>query len=109
VRGLAGGKPISVEVPVERIAPHSALTRIWARAGIRDLSDRALVAADAAPTRRRSRDVALRHGLVSPFTAFIAVDAASQTGPGAATVVPVAVPVPAGVNYDRTVAPRPPR
>jgi Ca-activated chloride channel family protein len=106
VRGLAGGKPVSVEVPVERIAPYPSLTRIWARAGIRDLTDRAMVAADARPYEAQIKDVALRHGLVSPFTAFIAVDAASRTGPGAATVVPVAVPVPAGVEYERTVAPR---
>jgi Ca-activated chloride channel family protein len=109
VRGLAGGRSISVEVPVERIAPHPGLTRIWARAGIRELTDRAIVAADARPYQAQIKDVALRHGLASPFTAFIAVDAASQTGPGAATVVPVAVPVPAGVKYERTVAPRPTR
>jgi hypothetical protein len=41
--------------------------------------------------------------LMSAFTAFVAVDSARRTEGTAAGTVPVAVPVPEGVNYDTTV------
>lgn len=103
VSGRAGGQLVTVRVPIERITPHPALVKVWARAGIGDLFDKAIVAADARPYAAQIKDVALRNGLVSPFTAFVAVDAATKTSGAAGTLVPVAVPVPEGVRYDRTV------
>ena len=49
------------------------------------------------------RDTAIKFGLVSDYTAFIAVDSSRRTkgDHGVSTKVPV--PVPAGVPYDTTV------
>ena len=53
---------------------------------------------------RQIKQVALDYGLMSAFTAFVAVDSTRRTkGTGAATV-PVAVTVPEGVNYETTVS-----
>jgi Ca-activated chloride channel family protein len=49
------------------------------------------------------RQVALDYGLMSAFTAFVAVDTTRKTGGREGTTVPAAVPVPDGVNYDSTV------
>jgi Ca-activated chloride channel family protein len=47
--------------------------------------------------------IALDYGLMSTFTAFVAVDSTRTTEGKQGTTVPVAVPVPEGVNYDTTV------
>jgi len=44
------------------------------------------------------KQVALDYGLMSAFTAFIAVDSSQQTAGTEGTTVPVAVPVPEGVK-----------
>ena len=49
--------------------------------------------------------VALDFNLVSPHTAFVAVDASRRTAGKPAITTPVAVPVPEGVNPDKTLEP----
>ena len=49
------------------------------------------------------KQVALDYGLMSAFTAFVAVDSTRQTEGKEGTTVPVAVPVPEGVKYETTV------
>jgi Ca-activated chloride channel family protein len=49
------------------------------------------------------KQLALDYSLMSAFTAFVAVDSASQTRGERARTVPVAVPVPEGVSYHKTV------
>lgn len=49
------------------------------------------------------RQLALDYGLLSAFTAFVAVDASRRTEGEHGVTVPVAVPVPDGVRYDTTV------
>ena len=49
------------------------------------------------------KQVALDYGLMSAFTAFVAVDSTRKTSGDQGTTVPQAVPVPDGVNYDTTV------
>ena len=41
---------------------------------------------------------------MSPFTSFIAVDASRVTAGNGSTAVPVAVPVPEGVDYHKTLS-----
>ena len=53
------------------------------------------------------KQVALDYGLMSAFTAFIAVDSTRQTEGTEGTTVPVAVPVPEGVKYHTTVPEKP--
>jgi len=49
------------------------------------------------------KQVALNYGLLSAFTAYVAVDSTHRTDGTEGTTVPVAVPVPEGVKYDTTV------
>jgi Ca-activated chloride channel homolog len=53
---------------------------------------------------KKVKDVALEYRLLSPFTAFIALDASRRTLGEQGTTVPVAVPVPDGVRYETTVS-----
>jgi len=59
--------------------------------------------AKAAVKHRHIKQVALDYDLMSAFTSFVAVDSLTQTRGGPGTTVPVAVPVPQGVNYKTTV------
>jgi len=105
--GRVGGRRRTVQVPVrlaregggdDRLA--RAMRAVWARTQIADLLDEA-TREPIADLSHRVRDLALRHGLMSPFTGFIAVDATRRTDGTHGTTVPV--PVPDGVNYSTTV------
>ncbi|MCA9311711.1 MAG: hypothetical protein KDA21_10930, partial [Phycisphaerales bacterium] len=84
---------------------HAALATLWARARIAHLMR------DPDSTRRSPFDdqrsaivhTALRYNLVSPYTAFVAVDAARRTAGDSGVTVAVPTPVPEGVRYDTTV------
>jgi len=75
---------------------------VWARTKIADLSDRALLDASSELTDE-IKQTALDFGLVSDFTAFVAVDSSRVTAGREGTTVPVTVPVPDGVKYRTTV------
>jgi len=49
------------------------------------------------------RATAIEYGLLSQYTAFVAVDSSRVTEGSSGTTVPVPVPVPAGVKYETTV------
>ncbi len=49
------------------------------------------------------RQTALDYSLMSPFTAFVAVDGATRTAGDHGITVTQPVPVPEGVRYDTTV------
>jgi Ca-activated chloride channel family protein len=110
VRGKVGGKARELAVPVDLdgAESHAALAQVWARMRIADLEDRATWS--AAPEQRELaheiKKVALEFGLMSEFTAFVAVDSATRTAGAHGTTVPVAVPVPEGVKYETTVQER---
>ncbi|MEM1424833.1 MAG: hypothetical protein AAGH64_12635 [Planctomycetota bacterium] len=104
VRGRTGDAdmtlPIAFEADEHR---HPALADLWARAYIAEEINHALRTPGVDPSRA-IRDVAIDHGLLSPFTAFIAVDSARVTSGdfGVTTVQPVNMPE--GVRYDTTVS-----
>jgi Mg-chelatase subunit ChlD len=103
ITGFAANEGVLIRVPMEENSEsqHRGIPAIWARMKIADLSDLSL---ETAPERNDIiRQVALDYGLMSAFTAFVAVDSARRTEGTAAGTVPVAVPVPEGVNYDTTV------
>ena len=106
VIGTAGGRPMELTVPAQlddAAATHKGLPAVWARMKIADLEDRMSYDANG-KLPRQIKQVALDYGLMSAFTAFVAVDSTRRTkGTGAATV-PVAVTVPEGVNYETTVS-----
>jgi len=106
VKGRLGGKPHEIRIPVDLDDPaarHEALAKVWARAQIASWHDRMAYAATPDELADLIRDTALTYGLVSDYTAFLAVDSSRRTEGSGGTTVPVPVPVPQGVRYDTAV------
>jgi Ca-activated chloride channel family protein len=105
VAGWVGGSEKKIRIPVEfdRSAPtHPGLACVWARKRIEDLSTR--TAYDMNPSLSGEiKQVALQYGLMSAYTAFLAVDSTRTTAGDHGVTVVVPVPVPDGVRYDTTV------
>jgi Ca-activated chloride channel family protein len=106
VNGLAGESPVQVALPAaaggEGASTDGALPSVWARMKIAELADQSAYVPDRELLDEIKR-VALDYGLLSPFTAFVAVDSTQRTRGSEGTTVPVAIPVPEGVNYKTTV------
>ncbi|MBN1421469.1 MAG: VWA domain-containing protein [Planctomycetes bacterium] len=104
VMGTVGGERREVRIPVDPscAGSHPGIASVWARRKIMTLADEEV--SDPSPEiAGRIRDVALEYGLMSAYTAFVAVDSLTRTAGDHGTTVPVAVPVPAGVKYETTV------
>jgi Ca-activated chloride channel family protein len=105
VAGKVAGQPFEFAVPVDTngiATTHAGLPSVWARMKIADLAEQSIYAPNTEwPVQ--IKQVALDYGLVSDFTAFIAVDASRVTEGAEGSTVPVAVPVPEGVSYKTTV------
>jgi Ca-activated chloride channel family protein len=106
VTGAMAGRPVQMAVP---IAPTPEATRsaaipcAWARKKIADLTlDQAVSNDPAIPAHIRG--LALQYNLLSPYTAFLAVDTAIRTAGDHGVSVSVPVPVPEGTRYDTTVS-----
>lgn len=105
VSGKAGQTRLRIPVTVRQSAALDstpALPAIWARNRIAELLERS----HHDPSGRAAdqiRRTALDYQLLSPFTAFLALDASRRTAGETATTVPVSVPVPEGVRYETTV------
>jgi Ca-activated chloride channel family protein len=91
--------PTKVDSPT---ATHRGLPSVWARMRIADLADQATYRSEL-NLPEQIKQVALDYGLMSAFTAFVAVDSTRRTEGKEGTTVPVAVPVPDGVKYETTV------
>lgn len=119
LNGLVGTRPVSVTVlpgatqdtgatedaRAASVTRHRGIAAVWARHRIADLMMSATRAPELrAQVRRQVTDTALNYGLMSDFTAFVAVDSLSQTTGAFGTTVVVPVPVPEGVRYDTTVS-----
>jgi Ca-activated chloride channel family protein len=105
INGLAAGQPLQVAIPAPLSsagAEHTGLPSVWAGMKIAELADQFTYRPDAELPEAIKR-VALDYGLMSPFTAFVAVDSTRRTDGSEGTTVPVAVPVPEGVKYKTTV------
>src|SRR5438034_1557744 len=103
--GNATGRPVELTIPAtadEPAATHRGLPSVWARMKIADLADQATYE-NREDLPGQIKQVALDYGLMSAFTAFVAVDSTRQTQGKEGTTVPVAVPVPEGVKYETTV------
>jgi Ca-activated chloride channel homolog len=104
ITGKVGSKTWRVPVRVERTdTAGKSLASIWARAKIASLTDQSLDAGAGARWPEAVRQTALDFNLVSAYTAFVAVDATTSTSGPTARTIPVAGPVPAGVNHDTTI------
>ena len=105
VSGKVGGETESFALsvdPDDATAKHTGIACVWARTKIADLADQAThVRGDELPNEITR--VALDYGLMSAYTAFIAVDSLTRTAGDHGVTVAVPVPVPDGVRYDTTV------
>jgi Ca-activated chloride channel family protein len=105
LNGMAAGQPFQVTTPAlisSAGTSHEGVSAVWARMKIAELADRSTYQPDP-ELPETIKHVALDYGLMSPFTAFVAVDSARRTEGSEGTTVPVAVPVPEGVKYKTTV------
>jgi Ca-activated chloride channel family protein len=102
--GKAGKSRIKVPMNAKSSTGETspALPSVWARAKIAELMEREAIRRDS-NVQRQIEKTALDYQLLSPYTAFLALDASRRTEGATATVVPVAVPVPEGVKYETTV------
>ncbi|MFT3683846.1 MAG: VIT domain-containing protein [Phycisphaerales bacterium] len=106
VTGRVGNSTVTMEVQPTQAAGDGgrAVSAIWARQKLMDLEERALVENWGGTQYADSvRRVALENGLVSAFTALIAVDSSVRTAGTSGVSVAVPVPTPEGVRYDTTV------
>lgn len=95
-------RDLFVSADAENSASHRGLPAVWARTKIADIADRSTYeGGDELPDE--IRQVALEYGLMSQFTAFVAVDSFSKTAGDYGTTVSVPVSVPDGVRYETTV------
>jgi Ca-activated chloride channel family protein len=109
ISGMAGGarRTYSVRVDLETAGAGAVdLSKIWARAHIAHLTDQMLRQCSA-QVRDEIRATALAHGLLSSFTAFLAVDTTRRTEGTSGTTVDMPVPVPEGTRYETTVPQHP--
>jgi Ca-activated chloride channel family protein len=105
INGMAAGQPVQVSVPAplgSAAAADNSIPAVWARMKMAELADQSTYLTDS-ELPEAIKHVALDYGLMSPFTAFVAVDSTHRTEGSEGTTVPVAVPVPEGVKYKTTV------
>lgn len=101
VAGRVDDREKEIRVPMKSAA-HPGIACVWARKRIEDLATQATYnAGSALPTE--IKQVALEYGLMSAYTAFVAVDSTQITAGDHGVTVAVPVPVPEGVRYDTTV------
>lgn len=107
VGGRVGMQPASFAVAVDEedaARSHAGIAAVWARLKIKDLAQSAVTdPASADAVRTQITQTALDHGLMSAYTAFVAVDSTRQTAGDYGTTVAVPVPTPEGVRYETTV------
>jgi len=108
VKGTASGmrREIPLTVNLDAAASHPGVPLVWARTYIADLANRATYSRDADELAQQIEDVALEYGLMSAYTAFVAVDSLTRTAGDHGITVRVPVPVPEGVRYETTVRER---
>lgn len=105
VNGKVGDLTQEMEIPVDlgnAADTHPGIACVWARKKIETLGNQA-VYANNPDLPGEIRQVALEYGLMSSYTAFIAVDSSRKTEGDHGITVSVPVPVPDGVRYDTTV------
>jgi Ca-activated chloride channel homolog len=104
----------AIEVPIAFMPPSAeaseanrrALSKVWARATIAEMSEtgrRGEVLASGETALEGIRRVAIEHGLVSPLTSFVAVDASEALPQPGTRTIRQAVPVPQGIDPTTTI------
>ena len=108
VEGRVGGERRSFTVPTDDSiarAEHSGIAAVWARMKIADLMNQHnYTRIHRGEQQQAITHVALRHNVMSAYTAMVAVDSLTRTAGQFGTTVAVPVPVPEGVRYETTVS-----
>jgi len=110
ITGSIGDLTQEIAIPVDldpsspacRTATHPGIACVWARKRIETLANQATYDADP-DLSGQIKQVALEYGLMSAYTAFVAVDSSRKTAGDHGVTVAVPVPMPEGVRYDTTV------
>ena len=103
VKGKVSGELLQMSIPVgEESEKHEGIASVWARKRIEELANRMNYDRDR-DLPGEIKEVALEYGLMSAYTAFVAVDSSRKTEGDHGVTVAVPVPVPDGVRYDTTV------
>jgi len=105
VTGNIGDLTQEIAIPVnlsDSASTHQGIACVWARKQIETLANQATYDTDP-DLPGEIKQVALEYGLMSTYTAFIAVDSSRKTTGDHGVTVAVPVPVPDGVRYDTTV------
>ena len=105
ITGKAGDQHQDISIPVDlgdSAATHPGIACVWARKRIEDLANQA-VYDENRDLPGEIKQVALEYGLMSAYTAFLAVDSSQKTAGDHGVTVAVPVHVPDGVRYDTTV------
>jgi Ca-activated chloride channel family protein len=104
IAGRVGQYDREIRIPVkfDNRATHPGIACVWARKRIEDLATQATYNASSC-LPAEIKQVALQHGLMSAYTAFVAVDSTQTTAGDHGVTVAVPVPVPEGVRYETTV------
>ncbi|MEN6335352.1 MAG: VIT domain-containing protein [Phycisphaerales bacterium] len=104
IAGRAGEDDKEIRIPVkfDGRSTHPGIACVWARKRIEDLAAQATYNASST-LPNEIKQTALEYGLMSAYTAFIAVDSTQTTQGDHGVTVAVPVPVPDGVRYDTTV------
>ncbi len=105
INGKVGDLKQEIAIPVNLSnseAAHHGVACVWARKKIETLANRATYDNNK-ELPEEIKQVALEYGLMSAYTAFVAVDSSRQTSGDHGITVAVPVPVPDGVRYETTV------
>jgi len=105
VTGNIGDLTQEITIPVnlsDSASTHLGIACVWARKQIETLANRSTYDSDS-DLPGEIKQVALEYGLMSAYTAFIAVDSSRKTTGDHGVTVAVPVPVPDGIRYDTTV------
>jgi Ca-activated chloride channel family protein len=103
------GDPVEVLHQPVQMVDEPAIGRVWAHARLEILSEK--LASGAIPEEKAREEMlflALRHQLLSPYTAFVAVDDEVVTSGGKPVVIAVAQPLPKGLEMAGFSGPVPP-
>ncbi len=105
VRGKVGDRSCQIKIAPganDRMGRHEGIAFVWARKKIEQLASRTTWDNDS-DLPGEIKQVALEYGLMSAYTAFVAVDSSRRTEGDHGVTVVVPVPVPDGVRYETTV------
>jgi Ca-activated chloride channel family protein len=105
IAGSVGDLNQDISIPADlddSASAHAGIACVWARKKIEDLSSQATYDKNS-DLPGEIKQVALEYGLMSAYTAFVAVDSSRKTVGDHGVTVAVPVPVPEGVRYETTV------